>query len=189
MLYQKFDTHWNRLGAFFGFLDLFNEIKNDFPELPYYDLNDFDIDTTENTKGNLLWMVGTNKGYSDPEYDLKLRADSIIKIGGKVYPKTDDFPYDQYKYCKRYTSSNAHPDSLKVLLFHDSYAVLSYPFLPYFFSETLYIWDSWKYKFNKEIVESERPDVIVYWMYEGYIDRILLAPSFVEPDSLTSGLQ
>ncbi len=188
-VYQKFDTHWNRLGAFFAFSDLANKIRSDFPSLPNYQLNDFNIDTTSHTRGNLMWMIGKNKGYAEPEFKLTMPPDSISSIKGFEHIKTDDFPYSQWEYCRRYTTSIAQEQKIKTLIFHDSYAVIGRTFLPYYFDETLLIWDSWKYKFNKEIVDQEKPDIIIYWMYEGFIDRMLLEPSFVEPDNIDAELQ
>jgi alginate O-acetyltransferase complex protein AlgJ len=188
-VYLKYDTHWNRLGTYFAVTDLIKKIKIDFPSVPDYSLNDWIIDTSDVTSGNLMWMIGKDKGYSEPEYTLNILNQKVTKLSGYQHPKTDDFPYKQYDYCRRRSSTVPVTDSLDVLLFHDSYAVAARPFLPYYFSNTLFIWDSWKYKFNKEIVDYEKPDILIYWMYEGFIDRILLEPSFVEPDSIDSGLQ
>jgi hypothetical protein len=58
----------------------------------------------------------------------------------------------------------------------------SMSFFPAYFEEILYIWDNWQFMFNKDIIDVEKPDIVIYIFFEGYLDRILVDPSFVDAE-------
>ena len=121
--------------------------------------------------------VAPDKQDLDYGYKITPKQKTFNKIDGYIHP-CGSFVYGQEAYCYRYSSNNK--ESLKALIFRDSFANFGFDFFPEVFSETLYIWDSWQYKFNKDIVDIEKPDIVIYTLYEGYINRILMEPSFVE---------
>ena len=55
-------------------------------------------------------------------------------------------------------------------MFRDSFATWLIPLLSESFSHILY---SWQYTFNREIVERERPDVVIQEM----VERTLMSPA------------
>jgi hypothetical protein len=122
----------------------------------------------------------------DIAFDILPRNQTFSKVDGYGH-KLDGFRYGNYEYCKRYKS--AHNDRPKALVIRDSFANLSLSFFPEIFSEVVFIWDDWHYKFNREIVDIEKPDIIIYSFYEGYIDRLLMEPSFVEADQSNDDVQ
>lgn len=71
----------------------------------------------------------------------------------------------------------------KMLLLRDSYAHHTIEYLPAYFSESLYIWDNWKYMLNEDIIEIEKPDVVIFMLFEGFIHRLLYGTSFVETET------
>ena len=122
------------------------------------------------------------------EYKIDLKDAIVYECKGRQYLKPDDFTYSQDEYCKRYCSDNP-PNKLKAIVFRDSYANYSYRVFPQYIGEVLYIWDSWKYRVNEDIIENEKPDIVIYSVYEGYLERMLLEPSFVEPEDLDMEIQ
>jgi len=188
-VYLKYDTHWNGLGSFYAILDLTDSIRKDFPGLSRYTLADFKIDTIKKTSGNLKYILVNKDQLFEYNYELNLPNDSIYKINGQVYNKPENFPYPQKLYYKRLKSSLNTDNFPKALVIRDSYANFSMSYLPHYFKEVVYIWDNWQYKLNTSIVESEKPDVVIYMIYEGFIDRILMEPSFVEPENIDKELQ
>lgn len=180
-VYLKYDTHWNTLGAYFSLYDLLNVIRTDFPEIPNYELSDYNIDTIKRDFGNLMGVLANNDSLYEWDYDLTIKGLDIKKCKGYKHLKMDNFRYSQDLYCMRYCN-NSSKNSLKVILFRDSFMGFSYDFLPAYFKETLYIWDNWQFMFNKKIIDIEKPDIILYVFFEGYLDRILVDPSFVDPE-------
>ncbi|OYT17370.1 MAG: hypothetical protein B7C24_03060 [Bacteroidetes bacterium 4572_77] len=180
-VYYKYDTHWNPLGSFYVHQALCNTIRNDFPSFPLMDTSTFTIQPFEKDKGNMK-HAALDESDKDFGYTISPKNKSFKKINGYLHP-AGDFTYGQYNYSRRYGSS--HNEQPKALVFRDSFEGQTFSYLPEMFSEILYIWDDWGYKFNKDIVDIEKPDIIIYAIYEGYLDRILLNPSFVEADADT----
>lgn len=181
-VYQKFDTHWNSLGAFFCNYELLEHINENFPFVPLYTFADYTIDTIEHRNGNLRHALSSSNKEPEVDYKLSLSDSSILTIEGFKHIKPNDFPYSQAEYYQRYTSTINDSTLPKAIIFRDSYASITISTFPLHFSETLYIWDNWKYMFNKEILDIEKPDIIVYMIFEGFLKRVLLGPSFVEPE-------
>ncbi len=187
-LYLKFDTHWNHLGAFFTISDLMDSIRNDYSEVPNFQLSDFEVDTVKVTRGNLKYVLSNADELFEFDYDIKMKSADISLCEGFKHKKSDNFPYSQTAFYQRFCTVKGF-NTLKAIVFRDSYANSSIKILPVYFKETVYIWDDWKYMFNKEIVEIEDPDVVIYFVYEGFLDRILWKPTFVEAEKIDKELQ
>ena len=177
-VYYKYDTHWNSFGAFCVHSDLYNTIRKDFRNLPLLDTANFFFKSFEKEGGNMK-NAALNQSDKDYGYTITPKNKTFKEVQGYEHPK-GDFVYGQKLYSMRFKSSV--DNRLKVLVIRDSFEELGLSYFPEMFNEILYIWDSWEYKFNKDIVDIEQPDIIIYSIYEGYIDRILLDPSFVEAD-------
>jgi len=177
-VYYKYDTHWNALGSFYVHQELGNTIRQDFPSFLPMDTSLFDIQAFEKDGGNMK-NAAIDKNDTDFGYTITPKNKTFKKIKGYHHP-AKDFRYGQDAYSMRFESSNK--EQPKAVVFRDSFEDLTLSYFPEMFSEILYIWDDWKYKYNKDIVDIEKPDIIIYAIYEGYIDRILLAPSFVKAD-------
>jgi len=185
-LYLKYDTHWNSLGAFYLHAALIDTIRLTFKELPRLEKDLFNIEPFEDGGGNMKW-VAPNKSDFDFGYKITPKNKTFYAAEGFVHPMVKDFRYGQDSYCIRYKS--AHTNYPKIVIIRDSFSEFTLSFLPEMFSETLYIWDDWKYKFNKEIIDFEKPDIVVYSFYEGYVDRLLMDPSFVKSNQTDSNVQ
>lgn len=184
-VYLKYDTHWNTLGAFYIHAALIETIKKDLENIPALDTANFHIKPYNKEGGNMKW-VAQNKNDFDFGYRIKPKNKTFNKTNGYKHLMVD-FRYGQDSYCIRFKSS--HIEYPKALLIRDSFGSFTTSFLPEVFSEILYIWDDWKYKFNKDIIDIEKPDIVIYSLYEGYIDRILMAPSFVKADIKNKDIQ
>ena len=177
-VYYKYDTHWNGLGAFYVHTTLYNTIRSDFSALPLMDTSNFYIKSFEKDGGNMK-NAAQDQSDKDFGYTITPKNKTFKKVQG-IEHSAGDFVYGQDLYAMRFKSNNNK--KIKALVFRDSFEELGLSYFPEMFGEILYIWDDWKYKFNKDIVDIEQPDIIIYSIYEGYIDRILLDPSFVEAD-------
>jgi len=177
-VFLKYDTHWNQLGAFYVYQELVQNIYNNKGVSLSMDTSLFNFERYEASGGNMK-NAAVDLNDSDFGYRISPKNQTFNKVSG--YKHIDpDFRYGESEYCKRYKSLNVNAP--KALMFRDSFGNTSLSFLPEIFSETVYIWDDWQYKFNKEIVDIEKPDVVIYSIYETYIDRLLQEPSFVEAD-------
>ncbi|NPD84942.1 hypothetical protein HNS38_09245 [Lentimicrobium sp. L6] len=177
-VFLKYDTHWNQLGAFYVYQELVQSIYADMGISQSMDTSLFTFESYDKEGGN---MKNAAVDQSDFDFGYRISPKNMTFKKDSGYRHHDpDFRYGDFEFCRRFKSSNS--DFPKAIIFRDSFGNTSLSFLPEVFSETVYIWDDWQYKFNKEIIDIEKPDVVIYSIYETYIDRLLQEPSFVEPD-------
>ncbi|MEI6885031.1 MAG: hypothetical protein WCO02_11130 [Bacteroidota bacterium] len=61
----------------------------------------------------------------------------------------------------------------KALVIRDPQIEQMIPFLDQNFSKTVYIFDAWMYDLNWDIIQKEKPDIVLLEMYEPYVKNIL----------------
>jgi hypothetical protein len=169
-LYYKSDNHWNLTSGRLVSEMVLDAIRKDrpswiIPQLPKYEWKDSTI-----TWGNLKASIGIEDLVDRDIFPVltSTKAKQVTSIG---YPVTPGFGYD-YLYEQRYknTTDTSAP---RILIIRDSYAFQMAPFLNECFSETLYIFDAWQYKQNKSIVESYKPDVVLFVSVEANLHLLL----------------
>ena len=133
-------------------------------------------------KFDLIWDDIKKRGSEEnsPDFGVRLtpKNQTFSKSNSGFIHKNEKFQYGQNNYYKRYKSS--HDDRPKVLIFRDSFSNATLSFLPESFSEVVYIWDNWNYRFNKDIIDIEKPDIVIYSINESFISNLLRYPTFVD---------
>ena len=61
----------------------------------------------------------------------------------------------------------------RAVFIRDSYGELLMPYFKENFSRSVFIFDAWQYTFNKEIIEAEKPDIVVLEITEPFIFNLL----------------
>lgn len=107
-LYFKYDTHWNLLGAHYGYEDVMTKIKELLPEKNVNVVNDFELRTVK-TSGDLATTIFLS------EY---LKEDSPVP----VYEYTPTYVGEE-KFIKVTSAVNS---DLKVFIYGDSFAQSGY---------------------------------------------------------------
>ena len=159
-LYHKTNTHWNDYGAFWGYHALLSKIKEDHPSLQLLNLEDFEMVTEISQREDLTGMLGIN---IEEERILLKNANEIAT---KV-PSTLPVPPKVKNYVFQYRSTI---NNIKVLTFRDSFFTTLMKFMKESFGESVYIW-GW---FSEEVVEIEKPDIVVWEIVERDLDILLL---------------
>jgi hypothetical protein len=173
-LYLQLDNHWNELGSFFAYKAIIDLIKKDFPEIPSYELTDFEWLPKYSRGGNLVNMLNDNfKALFDEDvsYDVKLndscsRWAEVEKVG---YPIDEWFPYP---WIYEVTGETPLTELPKIVIMRDSYFSSVIPFFYNSFSRAVAIFDSWEYKENMHIVSQEKPDIVLLVIYEPHISNL-----------------
>jgi len=146
-LYQKLDTHWNQLGAFYAYR-YFMEETNDVLGIVPYNLDDFSISYHDESKGDLLSMLGICETLSfsetNPTLQLTNNNLTITKSEGK------------YKNSLIFKNEKCD-NKLKVLIFRDSFTDALIPFFKTHFYETHFVW----FDYQNHIVDTLKPDVVI----------------------------
>lgn len=98
-IYIKQDSHWNILGAFFGYQAVMNKIKEYFPNAESLQLSDFNIavNLTDLPRGydlhRLKSLIKNPNDSTEPLVDFKIKDNAASRINkiGKAYLYADSF--------------------------------------------------------------------------------------------------
>jgi alginate O-acetyltransferase complex protein AlgJ len=169
-LFFKTDTHWNSNGAFYAYAKVMQLLRREIPSLEKaLDQSDYVVTETNKTDGNINNMIGALGKFSDVDFIYTRKSPDLVhRIAKKEYTPPVYFPFPE-SYETRYTNGN--PKSPKILIIGDSFAAYIAQFLKQHFSETTVIFDSWRYKLNPEIIEKEKPDIVLYLIIESNLGR------------------
>lgn len=169
-LFFKFDNHWTGYGAFYGANVALAEMRKGFPGLKTYTLNDFKVKTKERRDGNTARFMGNLDCFTELDFEFKSVSPPKAKAAVEAGYSQKDFPYPS-----EYELAFEVDDTAKkrLLLISDSFGDFILPFFTEQFSKTVKIWDNWEFKLNPEIVEKEKPDVVLLLMSEKNL-RLLL---------------
>jgi len=183
-LYYKSSTHWNYYGAYFAYAAIINHIYKDFPDIgqpiPFKDITwsysadiKKDVDLIE-----MAALIGYLKGYELlPKNPDIYAGDTIEHHFTKGKP---DFPA-LYVVNKK----KQHPN---MVMFRDSYTRHLYPYLSHHFNRSSYLWTN---TFNKDLVEEEKPDMVIWEMSDRFIPYYFIYknPPFSKVDIRNHGHQ
>lgn len=172
-LFFKIDHHWNSLGAFYGANTILNFIKKNNPIVKnQLNFDNYTVRWDSRNIGNLSSAYGGFKFITDslPVLEPEANVPEVKKGKNRGYKPPKHFAYKWlYEVVKKTDNAKAP----KVLVIRDSFTTSLIPFLSTAFSETLYIWDGWRYKMNQEIVEKEKPDIIITIVVESHIIELI----------------
>ena len=171
-LYYKLDNHWNRQAGFIVTNLILEKLQSNYPEVKLSQLSDYDwIDTTYLT-GYHRDVIGVKSLIESDRFPVPKKEKS--KPSYKYnFPVTEDFPYtNDFEKVHRNSSDTTLP---KILVIRDSFGDQLVPFLKEPFSESVFIFDGWNYGLNKDIIETVKPDIVIFLgletHLEHYIDR------------------
>jgi hypothetical protein len=173
-LYRKNDHHWNELGGYFAYKAIVDFIKKDFPQIPAYPLDDFELTPEYTKKGNLINMLNDNfKSFLDEDiwYQVKLKDSCkswrpVKKVG---YPPTKGFAYPWEYERGGETPLKELPN---IVIIRDSYFDAVMPFFFNSFSRSVAIFDAWTYGENMDVVTQENAKIVLLFFTEAYIPNL-----------------
>jgi hypothetical protein len=170
-LFHKTDNHWNHLGAYYASEDIMRTLSKDFPDIFVPNERDYHIKIEPVDGKNLVQMMGFKDEIGE-EFVMFLSNDSTkLQTGeSRSYkaPKNFTYPWD---YEKVYVNDTM-PD-YKMLMVRESFAGYEIQYLGKYFRESVFIFDGWEHKLNKEIVENEQADIVILQIQESFLDNLL----------------
>ncbi len=156
-LYHKLDSHWDNLGAFYAYQTLIDEIQKDFPSIQKKTLAEYKLDTIFR-----IGDIGTMINYT--------KKDTIVTLQLKQPIEIDTIKKAQHNPIKIATSFfKNNTKKQKILVFRDSFGTALKQYLNQTFGECTYIWS---YKFDKEIIRKEKPDIVIMQYVERNLDQL-----------------
>lgn len=152
-IYHKTDSHWNDLGAFYGFNSLVGKLQQDFPSLKKIEKNQFNKTIKIVKQQDLTQMININ----------------ILEEVEVLTPKIKS--YNQNTSLIKGVRVNRLVNSskkLKVIVFHDSY---SYALMKYFglsFGESVFVKSFPDYN----LIKKEQPDIVILQMVNRKLETL-----------------
>jgi len=165
ILYEKTGSHWNDLGAFYGYKTLINRIHKDYPEIVPLELKDFNRIPKITYQEDLIKML--NESRLEKQISLTAKYPEVSKQVASqlsISPYYNKLPQD---YEKRYKSN---VNRLKVVMFRDSFSSAMLKYVKENFGEVVFVWSD---RFDKELIETEKPDIVIQEVVEREVDVFL----------------
>lgn len=154
------DSHWNDHGAYVAYCVLICELAKHWPALQPAPRTEFMETTVRLPGGDLAKMLGLRHLYVE-DHDLLVprspRLSTRIETGARAAHLP---PQMQPSLLVR-----PGPELPRAVLFHDSFAKCFTPFLAEHFQRLCYRWLE-PYEFDAELIEQERPDVVIQQIVE-----------------------
>jgi alginate O-acetyltransferase complex protein AlgJ len=170
-VYYSNDNHWSRMAGFYASNQFIQQYRTYAPEVKPIDLKDYKIIERDTTKGNTVHYLGDFVEYHDVNYVF---TGEKAKWGTPVgYVAPEKFPY---KWGYEQVRDNETVSTPKLLIISDSFGEYILELLSERFGKSVKIWDNWEYKLNENIVESEKPDVMLLVIHEQNLKKLLVHP-------------
>ncbi len=157
-LYLRTDTHWNQLGAYYGYCSIIENVRLRYPSIPPPRLlSQFKIVPYDFKKGDLARLQGLLGVLT--EESVAVHRPTGPPWTTVRYPKWLDNKYGMDDttpfYCELKGSKLP-----RALMFRDSFASpLAELFLPEHFSRSAFYWQP---EFSEDIVLREKPDIVIH---------------------------
>jgi hypothetical protein len=169
-LFYKTDNHWNAYGAFLASEYLLSHLRKDFPNLKPLDQKDYEIDW-EDSYGRILaaWLKMQDDFRELIPTVTYSGKERILKVE-KPYRQPHKFS-DEKEFCISYSSTDSLAPSM--MMVRESFGREVIPVFSKYFSESIYIFDAWQHKLNKDIFDKEKPDIYIHMVYEYVLPSLL----------------
>ena len=65
------------------------------------------------------------------------------------------------------------PSLPEAVIFRDSFIDFMMPFLQEHFKKSVFIFDNWQYKYIDKIIDTEKPDIVITFVFESNLHQII----------------
>jgi hypothetical protein len=151
-VYHRTDTHWNELGVLAAYGALGSELAAEFDALRPLPASEFEV-TSDTHSGDLAGLLGLNGVLKEERPRLRLKRPARARVEGEC---------GDVGQCASEIRGAALP---RLVMYRDSASSYLIPLLAEHFGRGVYVWDR-EWKFSNELLERERPDVLVLEMVE-----------------------
>jgi alginate O-acetyltransferase complex protein AlgJ len=170
-MFYKTDQHWNEYGAFLGAKAIIDTLRIDFKNIPEFNVNGYKIDSFETNGHGLAATILKEKELKEINYIANsINGYKAEAVAGNNYPIPATFPYKN-KYENHYQVKGSKAP--KILIIRDSFAGYMKNYIDDYFKHTFYLWDDWAYRLNEDIIEAEKPDIVLFEVIEADLYNVL----------------
>ncbi|KHK01283.1 alginate O-acetyltransferase AlgX-related protein [Desulfovibrio sp. TomC] len=165
--YLQTDTHWNGFGGLVGASTLVAALGRQFPAMEALDIRDYELLAKDRPGGDLAEMLLLPDIWQEHDIVPRKRTPALARPASPGnYPDPADHPERE-----RAAYETGRADWPRAVFFHDSFARAMQPFAAERFSRSVFLWT---HAFWPDIIEAERPDVVVLEVVERYVFALLV---------------
>lgn len=169
-LFYKTDSHWNGLGAWIVCRTLIKSICTEFPGITPLPEQDIAMLPQHYGPGDLSRLAGLQDFYTEMTFNPVPGSPKARELPKSGYP-----PPKLFGYPAEYEQVRGVPDTTlpRIVVIRDSFfSPLLGPFSEHF-SRSVFLFDGWHYGPNYNIIEKERPDIVLLQVYEPHLVNII----------------
>ena len=159
-IYYKFDAHWNKLGAYFGYQEIMNNIGKDYININNIFLQR--IDNAENTPS--LAQLASLRNSKLYKYDTEYIISNYTKYKYKLLTNY------RWEYISCESDSK---DNTSIVMIRDSFADNIFDYMSTRFSKTSYIIANGDSYSISNIIKTN-PNIVIYLSVERYFKHRIL---------------
>lgn len=164
-VYFKTDTHWNSMGAYYGYVEILNILSSNYPTLTPRSLSDFEYKNSGFSTRDISNIIGL-PNYKEETWSLVPKFE--VQLAETKVPAPDGIRYIR-------TVTNKNENLPQLLIYGDSfYGALAQFLEPHFgrvkfipFTNDSKIW-------SLDWIQQEEPDIVIIEIVERYLDTGLL---------------
>ncbi len=169
LLYQKTDTHWNELGAYYAYEYIMNEyIAPDFPTAAAIPLSEFDVFTKSAAGGDMLNFFGFNLDLTR-EISVYVRPKTFVSVTG--YDKPFKMNFENHWTSETHIFKKDNPELPTMYMNRDSFSTNLIMLFAENFKES-YFNGMWSYNIDINYIKNNKPNYVIIEAVERNIDGI-----------------
>jgi alginate O-acetyltransferase complex protein AlgJ len=167
-LFYKADSHWNELAGLICYTEIMERVRNYFPGVKSLTIDDYSIVDREKRGGDLAKMIRLQDILSERILALKPKFASRVSEYKTVEPGKKHLH-------RQFVFETNRPDQPKAVIFHDSFIWGMSNFMKETFQRTI-LAHHCGLKFDTELIEREKPDIVIYQFIERVANRKINDP-------------
>ena len=176
-VFRRYDNHWNDLGAFIAAQVIIEKIKLDFAKVRSLERAEFEWLDTLSKKDYHRNVLGIDELSETTKFG-RFKGEEAQLLEEELFNSPENF-YGRPNYELNYKTSDT---SLPyVLVIRDSFSDNMLRFLREKFGRSTFIFDTWKYGRNENIISTLKPDIVLYITSETTIDAIIEDGALPDP--------
>ena len=169
-IYHQTDTHWNDRGALVAYQRIVEAVRARVPATPPPWTRDEFVPVERSVEGlDLAGMMGLKRVLRETDLALQPRRPRRARV---VEP-AGAAPMDELGRLVTEVDDRSLP---RAVVFRDSFASRLVPFLSEHFSRAVYVWQN---DFDANLVEQERPDVVIQEIVGRHLYNFIPSPELV----------
>lgn len=177
-VYYKTDTHWNEIGAWYGYRAIIDALRTWYPALQPIPRDSLRVDVRAGEGGDLARLLGIKYDWTEQRHYVDIPNAAAQRVG-EDGPEPLDFHVLDAGRIPLVRTRSARGQIGRVLVFRDSFFNQPLPYLAEHFGSADWVWqkpDTNTNQFDTERVEQFRPDLVIQQFTERRLVTLRLGP-------------